>query len=92
MQYAAVLGLPPVQSAHDAVKAAIADPLLTRERTVSFLPNLVGSGVDPEGRFCPNCGANVGPGTLDIIGCPCCGYEREYDEVDDDNDVDEEVE
>ena len=92
MQYAAVLGLPPVQSAHDAVKAAIADPLLTRERTVSFLPNLVGSGVDPEGRFCPNCGANVGPGTLDIMGCPCCGYEREYDEVDDNNDEDEEVE
>src|SRR6516165_10141314 len=96
MQYAAVLGLPPVQSAHDAVKAAIADPLLTRERTISFLPNLrdvgygeVGSGLDPEGRFCPNCAANVGPGTLDIIGCPCCGYEREYDEVDDDNDEDE---
>ena len=26
IQYAAVLGLPPVQSAHDAVKAEIADP------------------------------------------------------------------
>src|SRR6516164_6508843 len=77
MQYAAVLGMPPVQSAHDAVKAAIADPLLTRQRTLSFLPNLrdagygeVGSGVDLEGRFCPNCWANIGPGTLDIIGCP----------------------
>jgi hypothetical protein len=84
MQYAAVLGMPRVQSAHDAVKAAIADPLLTRERTVSFLPNLrdagygeIGSGLDPEGRFYGNCGANVGPGMLDIIGCPCCGYERE---------------
>ena len=83
MQYAVVLGLPPVQSAHDAVKAAIGDPLLTRDRTVSFLPSFqdigygkVGSALDPEGRFCPNCGANVGPGTLDTIGCPCCGYER----------------
>src|ERR1051325_9695979 len=39
MQFAAVLGSPRVQSAHDAVKAAIADPRLTRERTVSFRPN-----------------------------------------------------
>ena len=44
MQFAAVLGLPPVQSAHDAVKAAIADPRLTRERTVSFLPNFRDAG------------------------------------------------
>jgi hypothetical protein len=44
MQYAAVLCLPAVQSAHDAVKSAIADPLLTRERTVSFLPNLRDAG------------------------------------------------
>jgi hypothetical protein len=99
MQYAAVLGTPPVKSAHDAVKAAIADPLLTSERTVSYLPNLrdagygkVGSALDPEGRFCPNCAANVGPGTLDIIGCPCCGYEREYGEVNDDDDEDDEDE
>jgi hypothetical protein len=49
---------------------------------------------DPEGRFCPDCHANVGPGTIDIIGCPCCGYKREYDydEIDDDNHEDEEVE
>src|SRR5215471_674208 len=70
MQYATVLGLPPVESEYDAVKAAIADPLLTRDRTVSFLPSFqgtgygkVGSALDPEGRFCPNCGSNVGPGT-----------------------------
>jgi Zn finger protein HypA/HybF involved in hydrogenase expression len=24
--------------------------------------------------FCPACGAKIGPGTLDIIGCPLCGY------------------
>ena len=28
---------------------------------------------------------------LDIIGCPCCEFETEYDEVDDDNDEGEEV-
>ncbi len=27
--------------------------------------------------FCPECGANVGPGTLEVIGCPLCGYEPE---------------
>jgi len=24
--------------------------------------------------FCPECDANVGPGTLDSVGCPLCGY------------------
>lgn len=24
--------------------------------------------------FCPSCGANVGFGTISIIGCPLCGY------------------
>lgn len=25
--------------------------------------------------FCPECGANVGPGTLETVGCPLCGYD-----------------
>ena len=44
---------------------------------------------DHEDCFCPNCGANVGPGTLDSIGCPLCGYEPN-DEFWDDLDLDEE--
>lgn len=30
--------------------------------------------------FCPSCGANIGPGTLDVIGCPLCRYEPDDDE------------
>ena len=95
-QYAVVLAQPWIQSAHDAVKAAIADPHLTRERTISFLWNLrrAGyggfSGDDPEDRFCPNCGANVGPGTISVIGCPCCGYGTGMDDDDDDYEDEEE--
>jgi hypothetical protein len=96
VQYAAVLGLAAVQSAHDAVKAAIADPVLTRDRTGSFLPSFrdigygeVGSALDPEGGFCSNCGANIGAGTLATIGCPCCGYAGEYNEADDDDEHEE---
>ena len=29
---------------------------------------------DHEDCFCPECGANVGPGTIESIGCPLCGY------------------
>ena len=42
-----------------------------------------GDGVDMgdhEDEFCPACGANVGPGTLDVIGCPLCGYEPDDDD------------
>ena len=35
---------------------------------------------DHEDTFCPECGANVGPGTLDVIGCPLCGYDDDVDE------------
>ena len=41
--------------------------------------------------FCPGCGANVGFGTIQIIGCPLCGYgedqlDDDLDDLDDDND------
>ncbi len=32
--------------------------------------------------FCPQCGANVGPGTIETIGCPLCGYEIDEDDKD----------
>jgi hypothetical protein len=36
--------------------------------------------------FCPECGDNIGPGLLELIGCPCCGYEGDIidNNVDDD--------
>ena len=33
-----------------------------------------------EDAFCPECGANIGPGTLETIGCPLCGYEPESED------------
>lgn len=46
---------------------------------------------DHEDVFCPECGANIGPGTIDVIGCPLCGCELEdpddYDPLDDYEDL-----
>lgn len=38
--------------------------------------------MEHEDYFCPECGANVGPGTLETIGCPLCGYDElvDYDD------------
>lgn len=30
--------------------------------------------------FCPECGANIGPGTLEVLGCPLCGYIEDWGE------------
>lgn len=35
---------------------------------------------DHEDAFCPECGHNIGPGTLDSIGCPVCGYSEDEGE------------
>lgn len=43
--------------------------------------------------FCPSCDANVGFGTVVVIGCPLCGYKP--DDYNDDNlelPTDEEIE
>jgi len=36
--------------------------------------------MEHEDSFCPECGANVGPGTLEVLGCPLCGYAEEWDD------------
>lgn len=46
--------------------------------------------MDREDIFCPECGANVGPGTLDVIGCPLCGYDDDVEDLDSDECEDEE--
>lgn len=33
-----------------------------------------------EDAFCPDCGANVGPGTIETIGCPLCGHTEDFDD------------
>lgn len=35
---------------------------------------------DREDVFCPECGANIGPGTFETIGCPLCGASDNYDD------------
>lgn len=41
--------------------------------------------MEHEDSFCPDCGANIGPGTLDVLGCPLCGY-HEYDDYEEEED------
>jgi hypothetical protein len=38
--------------------------------------------MDHEDCFCPECGNNIGPGLLELTGCPCCGYEGDIIEDD----------
>lgn len=37
---------------------------------------------DHEDAFCPQCGANVGVGTVDSCGCPLCGYSSDEENED----------
>lgn len=46
--------------------------------------------MEHEDCFCPECGANIGPGTLEILGCPLCGYEEFADDEEEEEFFEEE--